>query len=453
MKVVLLIFAALLVGNPSTDEIEKILSQHIKAMGGKEKWQDLRSYRQVYSKENGLSLTITCKMPDKIIIRFQNDQLDASKVYDGAHGFILKNGEYLPMRPGEAIEMAEEPHYYSDLLLAEEMGYKLEYLGKESIDGIVCNKLKLTKSPKDQQTYWINTQTHLIEQTGEYSEDPAHEGIYYKTRLSDYRNVDGLMFPFRQALIANDEAPRYSVVEEMEINFAIANDAFQFQPDATKNLIQYWQDRFEDIGLSSFTFEQETIRFRNGQKDSSIWQEAVQYPDYFRIDIGAKEKQNINLYRADSIYILRNGELVRKGLEIQTSVLMEGRLYDLPVDSMLEKLRSVGINTDVFGKAIYKGRPAYILGALAEDSNSPQIWMDAERRVVLRKVSKLKDGRMLDALYDEFLEFNGSWIESWIEFYIDGELIQTERYRNINTNPALSPEVFDPLLFKNNFWY
>ena len=79
--------------------------------------------------------------------------------------------------------------------------------------------------------------------------------------------------------------------------------------------------------------------------------------------------------------------------------------------------------------------------------------MDAERRVVLRKVSKLKDGRMLDALYDEFLEFNGSWIESWIEFYIDGELIQTERYRNINTNPALLPEIFDPLLFKNNFWY
>ena len=447
-------FSGIAKSTSSINEVEKILEKHIEAMGGKEKWKHLKSYRQTYTKENGLTLTITCKMPDKITIHFQKDNLDVMKAYDGKHGYIIKNETYMPMRPGEIIEMAEEAQFYSDLMMAFENGQEVEHLGTEAIDNTPCIKLKLKKSSNDEQLYWINSKTYLIEQTGEYSEDSAHEGIYYKTRLSDYRNVDGFMFPFKQALIANDEAPRYSVIDKTEVNFECTEKEFQYQPNSVANLIRYWKDRYAEDRLAAFTFEQETVQIKdNHVRDTSIWYEAVQYPDQFRIDLGNKDDQNINLFRNDSIYVLRQGQLVRQSKKIQTSLLLEGALYDLPVDSTLAKLEFSNINTSVFSSGIYEGRPAYIIGALEGDKKAPQIWLDSERRIVLRKISKTRNGGILDACYADFIDFNGHWIESWVEFYIDGKLVQTERYRDINVNPVLKAEIFDPSVFQNHYWY
>lgn len=450
-------FTAILLLLPTlafAQNVDEILQKHAEAMGGLERWQNLQSYRQVFTKQNGSELTMTCRMPSEITLDFQKGEHQSTKGYDGQHGYLVKNGQYEPMRPGEAIEMAEEPHFYSDLLMATTNGQEVVLLGEERVDGIACYKLKLQKSSNDEQLYWLNKSTFLIEQTGEYSEDSAHEGIYYKTRLSDYREVEGYVFPFKQSLIPSNRPPIVSITSSLEVNFALPEDYFEYQPDNTRNLIAYWKDRYATHSLKSFTFAQETIRFREGEApDTSLWYEAIRYPDQFRIDFGHGSEGNINLWRNDSVYIIREGEQVHRGEKVQEALLMKGALYHLPIDTTLAKLSSIGINPELFHTATYKDRPAYVIGTVPEADSIPQIWVDAERRNVLRRSSKLPNGKLLEVRYGDFVQIEAHWLESWVAFYLDGKLIQTERYKDIDVQPELPKGVFEVERFGEVFWY
>ncbi len=438
---------------PPSTFVKNILGKHAEAMGGKEQWANLTAYQRTTTRPNGSTVIVTCLMPDKITLEFQKDTFNLTKGYDGAHGYIVRNGTYEAMRPGEAIEMAEEPAYYSELMFALDEGHEVEYLGEEQVEGIDCYKLAVRKSEQDEQIYWLNSTNYLIEQTGEYSEDKAHEGIYYKTRWTDYRAVDGYMFPFEEALIPSNRAPIVSKVKAMTVNESMTLADFSFQPKNTANLIRYWQDRYQEQQLQAFTFVQETIRFREETSDTSTWYEAIQYPDHFRMDFGDKENLNRNLYRNDSIYVMRKGEEVHRGSEIQEFMIMEGSLYTSPVDTTLAKLRAVGTNPDLFYQTEYKGRSVFVIGAEAEDYQSSQVWLDTERRYTVRRFSQLSDGRLMEVTYDDFKLIDGHHIESWLEFYLDGKLFQTERYQNIQVNPQLDSAIFDPSLWKDHYWY
>jgi hypothetical protein len=433
---------------------EAILHKHAEAMGGLERWQNLQSYQQTFTKENGTELIITCLMPNKITLHFTRGDSEMIKAYDGQHGYILNDGNYQAMRPGEAVEMAEEPHFYSDLMMAMASGTVVEQLEDESIEGIPCYKFKLSKHPKDVQLYWLNKETFLIEQTGEFSEDSAHQGIYYKTRLKDYRPVDGYVFPFEQALIPSDRPAIVSRTSRIRVNFPANAKQFEYQPDNTRNLLAYWQDRYAATSLRAFTFDQITIRFKEEvATDTSLWHEAVQYPDQFRIDFGDGREGNINLWRNDSLYVLRDGAISHHDKKIQESLLMKGALYHLPPDSLIARFQAVGIEHTVFHKSTYQGRQAYIIGASPQENDRPQIWVDAERRNVVKRVSKLPNGKVLEVQYGDFLQLKGHWVESWVAFYLDDQLIQTERYKNIDVQPTLEEGTFHPTRFKESFWY
>lgn len=112
-------------------------------------------------------------MPDQITLDFQNGRQFLRKGYDGTHGYIVKNGRYEPMRPGEAVEMAEEPTFYSDLMEAYAQNAPVKLVGAETIDGVPCYLLSWQKGPNDEQMYWVNQETFLNKQTGEYAEDKA----------------------------------------------------------------------------------------------------------------------------------------------------------------------------------------------------------------------------------------------------------------------------------------
>lgn len=228
-----------------------------------------------------------------------------------------------------------------------------------------------------------------------------------------------------------------------------------FQPASTKALIQYWKDNYRGQVLTSYTFTQETVRYREGKaQDPAIWEEAVQYPNYFRIDLPkTAEGYNINLSRNDSVYILRKGLLVDSSRQIQQFMLMEGSMYFDPIDSTLAKLQEVGIDIDIFTPAEYNERPVYIIGAEKGDLTVPQIWLDAERRCNVRRFSRTGSGKLLEVRYSEFKAYDGHWIEHWLEFLLDGQLVQTERYKNINIDPQLPKGTFDRNHFLKHFWY
>ena len=225
--------------------------------------------------------------------------------------------------------------------------------------------------------------------------------------------------------------------------------------NSTKELISYIKENNNENHLKAFTFIQETIRFNQEGKaqDTSTWYEAIRYPKDFRIDFGDSEKGNANINRNDSVYVYRGNKLVHSGPEIQEFLILEGGVFYYSVDETIERLESLGINTNIFTKSQYKGNDVYVIGAIENDFSKPQIWLDAKELYSVRRFSKGKKGELFEVRYDDYKDINGYKIETWIEFYMDGKLIQTERYNEIDVKPNLDDKIFDPNLFGKQYWF
>ncbi len=208
--------------------------------------------------------------------------------------------------------------------------------------------------------------------------------------------------------------------------------------------------------IEEFSFVQQTIKFDENEKpnDTAIWYEAIKYPDKFRIDFGQKEDRNSNINRNDSIYVFRNNKLVHSGPEIQEFLILEGGVHYYSIPETIEKLEKLGINTSIFNQSMYKGHEIYIIGAVDGDLAVPQIWLDKNELYCVRRFSiGSRSGNLYDVRYGDFKDFNGFKIETWIEFYRNNKLVQTEAYTNVNIEPAFDDAIFDPKKFGKHYWY
>ncbi|MEL6865393.1 MAG: hypothetical protein AAFP19_13290 [Bacteroidota bacterium] len=225
-------------------------------------------------------------------------------------------------------------------------------------------------------------------------------------------------------------------------------------PKSTEDLIETMQNRYRDQWFDDFTFVQQTIRFKkDGTSDTAVWYEAIQYPNLFRIDFDLPEKGDAVIYRQDSSYRFREGRLEGSKYDPQAFLLMKGGLYHYPIATVVQKLQSYGYATDKFRRDSLDGVPVYVIGALAGDMRSPQLWLDAKDFYLRRRISTVSKDRVLDVRYSDHIQSNGGWVEQIVQFYLDDRYIQIEYYQQIDTEVELPTAVFDPSLFGKTHWY
>ena len=207
-----------------------VINRYAEATGGKERWKELKTYiikmRNANSTGNIL-LTAYMKKPGKYRLDLDNPPNKMIKSYNGFKGIVSINYRSQDMGNGEAKEMAEEADFYDELLLADEKGYATELQGTEELDGKKVYKIKLTKGKEDIQTYYLDAETYMPVMVAEYSQDENFKGVLFKTKLSDYREVDGLKFPFKISLLANDNVMWEREVEEVKVNPKVEDKVFE----------------------------------------------------------------------------------------------------------------------------------------------------------------------------------------------------------------------------------
>jgi hypothetical protein len=106
------------------------------------------------------------------------------------------------------------------------LGWKAEMMGKESVDGAEAYKIKLTKSPikidgvetENVSYYYFDVESGVIVmQETEMKEGPG-KGQISQTKLSDYQEVDGLMFPFSITQGVKGQGGQPVVISAVQVN-------------------------------------------------------------------------------------------------------------------------------------------------------------------------------------------------------------------------------------------
>lgn len=199
-------------------------------MGGVDAWKQMHAHIiKDESERNGITYrsVLTVKLPNKVRIDLETENWDRIKSYDGKEGWIMRNDSIKPMPEGEDKEMAEEAEFHGELVLAKSRGHQMSYEGLAELNGQKVHKIKMAKSELDEQFYYLNPETYLLEMISEFSEDVSWKGVEFKTTFADYRKVDGLLFPFITDLYANDRLLRRFKTLEVKLNVEIPDWVFE----------------------------------------------------------------------------------------------------------------------------------------------------------------------------------------------------------------------------------
>jgi hypothetical protein len=206
---------------------------------------------------------------------------------------------------------------------------------------------------------------------------------------------------------------------------------------------------------TTLTFVQKTRKPAPGGKETvETWYESLRHTDpqgtQLRIDVSPLSDGNGVLYTASETRRFKAGKQValREGGNALLP-LIEG-VYVQPLERTVAELRptAVDLSRPVI-PGTWEKRPVWILGATSgTDLRSPQIWVDVERKVVVRALlAPVPGAPLMDIRIGRFVPLAGGWLGTLCEFLVDGKLEQAEEYEDWKAGMALPEALFDPATF------
>jgi outer membrane lipoprotein-sorting protein len=195
--------------------------------------------------------------------------------------------------------------------------------------------------------------------------------------------------------------------------------------------------------MKSFSFSQTTERYQNDSLvNTSTWYEHIVYPDKFRIDFGDTTSGNAAIIAKDSVYSFRKGVLARTSVNDDNLTFMLGGMYFYPYDSVKAMLTRSGYDLNKFYETKLNGNDVYVIGANNAGDTTKQLWIDKEKLVVVKFVS-YNNGEKEEGIFSNHKQFGNSWSETACSFYVDGKLIQKEKYFNCKAGENINLKIFD----------
>lgn len=225
-----------------TDSVKMILDNYFENTGGREAWSELKGIKMSAElDQQGMTIPIEVyQMADgrsATKISFQGMEISQG-VFDGE---TLWNTNFMSMEAekadAEATENAKRSAKdgASPFLNYEEKGYTVELVGSETVEGVECYKLKMTKGKilvdgeeVDNVSYtYFDKENFVPIQAEQEIMSGEMKGQMAYTIFSDYQEVDGLYFAFS---ITNKSSMGEQAIEfdEIEVNPEVDDAIFAF---------------------------------------------------------------------------------------------------------------------------------------------------------------------------------------------------------------------------------
>ena len=198
--VLFLIFTSLGLFSQSLDEIVK---KHIEAIGGKDNWAKVKTLKMECSmKAQGADIKIVFHQVDKKAMRQDISLMGMSgyNIITNTEGwnFMPFQGQTKvePMTADDVKNAQEGLNLQDEFITYKDLGKKLEYLGKDDVDGTECFKLKMTDKNGQETTYYLDPSNYYtVKQTIKMKANGKE--IENSTTYSNYKKVDaGIVYPF-----------------------------------------------------------------------------------------------------------------------------------------------------------------------------------------------------------------------------------------------------------------
>jgi len=223
------IFSVAAFASAKAQTADEIVKKNIEATGGIKNWQKVNTLKQTGSTQaQGMNIDIV-----RTIVN--NKSLRVDITFNGVNGYTIITqtegwiffpfqGQAAPqnMTPEQVRDAQDQLDARGELYDYKEKGIKVEYEGKDTIDGKNCYKLLLTEKGGKTETMYIDVVTNYlvhsinkITANGESMEVPAV--------FSDYQKLpEGIVVP----MTVNSEGHEIKFTS-VEINKPVADSLFK----------------------------------------------------------------------------------------------------------------------------------------------------------------------------------------------------------------------------------
>lgn len=245
-KILLIAIAAFLFTNVAyAQTANEIIDKYFENTGGKAKWEAVQGVK-MSAKMNmqGMDLPLTM-VQLKDGRQFTSIVFQGMTFYQGVYdGSTLWGTNQMTMKAEKSDAEATENFkltaaldFPDPFLNYASKGYKAELIGKETIEGSETFKIKLTKKPikvdgKETENvtfYYFDAENFvpLVIET-EVKSGPG-KGMISQVKMSDYQEVDGLMFPFSTSFGAKGQPGGQALtMTAVELNPKVEATLFAF---------------------------------------------------------------------------------------------------------------------------------------------------------------------------------------------------------------------------------
>lgn len=234
-----------LIGKAQT--AEEIIDKYFENTGGYANWAKVESMKmEAKLNQQGMEIPLVMlQMKDgrqATTITFQGKEIKQG-VFDGAslwsHNFMNMKAEKSDAETTENFKANLGSDFPMPFFDYKKRGYKVEFLGKETIEGTETFKIKLTKNPtkvdgKPQDNiefYFFDTENYVpLMVESEITQGQA-KGMVGQTKLSDYQEVNGLTIPFSMSQGVKGGGSQPITINKIEINPKVDASVFAFPAD------------------------------------------------------------------------------------------------------------------------------------------------------------------------------------------------------------------------------
>jgi hypothetical protein len=177
---------------------DEVLEKNLKAMGGKDKIKALQSMRISGTMKMGpmeAPFTITKARPSNSRLDFTIQGMTGSQAYDGTTGWSLipfgGNKDPQKMTDDEVKDIRADADFDGPTFDYKAKGNKVEYVGKEDVEGTPTYKLHVTTKDGKESNDYFDAETYLMIRSDGMRNIQGQQ-LEVVTTYGDYKTVEGL---------------------------------------------------------------------------------------------------------------------------------------------------------------------------------------------------------------------------------------------------------------------
>lgn len=221
--------------------VDSLIARNIDARGGADAWSSVTTLQMTGRMDLGKGMiapyVMEQKRQGKVCLEFVFDDETAVQCANGDTGWKVLpfRGRRAPepMTDDELNAMADTASIDGLLFNSDARGHRIDFLGKEDVDGQPAHKLQVTLPHGDLRWVYIDEETSL-EVKVEAMRLVSGKQRLVETYFDDWREADGLLIPRRQETRTEGDPESYFLsVESVQINLPLDDSRFEM-PMMTK---------------------------------------------------------------------------------------------------------------------------------------------------------------------------------------------------------------------------